>query len=277
MYKWALKHYKKKKNKQLIKIMLLEKTFKSLEEIPKYDNLYKQNFLFKKFGIMGECNFESPKYNTRFFANFPFVIVASLVAYIGLAKNDSTIIIASMLFSPLGSQIIRSAFGIMNHNGEQFSIGLVNHLLYVLLIFFIGFGLGLILDEKSTMGAIDDKKNANKEMLGRGTWTDSIQNIIFAVFLASLSGILLAIASQKEDSSVMVGIGIGASLLPPLVNSGMFAAFAAKGDKKYNYLQLSVKSFGLWLLNFVIVIISMLITFYFGCKIGIVGKIAKID
>jgi uncharacterized membrane protein len=239
----------------------------SLDDLPKFpDNKFRQNFVFKKFGNIGKCAFDNKlKYNSNFYSNIPYVVVASIVAYIGLAKNDSTIIIASMLLSPLGGQIIRSAIGILKSNAEQFSIGIINHLLYVVLIFIIGFVLGLILDEKTTMG----KKNngsENIEMMGRGTWTDSTQNIIFSVLLAVLSGILLSLSANNEDSSVMVGIGIGAALLPPIVNSGMFAGFAAKGFKDRNYLELSGKSMSLWLLNYIVIIFTMIATFKFGCN-----------
>jgi uncharacterized membrane protein len=240
---------------------------KSLDDLPTFsENPFRQNFVFKKFGNIGKCDFNNNiKYQTGFYANIPYVVVASIVAFIGLAKNDSTIIIASMLLSPLGGQIIRSSIGILKSNATQLSIGMVNHLLYVFLIFIIGFVLGLILDEKTTMGEKEDGPQ-NTEMMNRAIWTNSTQNIIFSLLMAMLSGVLLSLAANNEDSSVMVGLGIGASLLPPVVNSGMFAGFAAKGFKDQNYLQLSGKSMALWLLNYIIIIVTMVVTFKFGCN-----------
>lgn len=184
--------------------------------------LLKQNFDLEN--LVSKCDFTSFRYNTHFFTNLPLVVLASLVGAIGLAKNDASILIASMLFSPLGSQIIRSSIGFINGNTQQIYLGIVNHLLYVGIIVFIGYLVGLFVPEISN----------NKELVDRGTWTDSTSGIVFTIFLAILSGILLAMVSKNNDASIMVGIGIGASLLPPLIACGMFLSFSNDPEKMAN-------------------------------------------
>lgn len=204
------------------------------------------------------CLFDLEKYNTRFFTNVPYVVIAAIVAFIGLAQNDSTVIIASMLFSPIGGQIIRSSVGIMAGNGPQIQIGVINHLTYVLMIWVIGFILGFTLDSKETV----DKNN---QMVNRASWTDSPSSIFNSVVLAIVSGAVLGLSHRDNDTSLVVAIGIGASLLPPVVNSGMFASFAVK-TKDPKYGKMSGKSLGLWFMNYIALLATVSVIFKMYCE-----------
>lgn len=231
---------------------------KPFPDIKPFKDAIKDNFRY--IPPIQTCSFDRNKYNTRFFTSIPYVVIAAIVAFIGLAQNDSTIIIASMLFSPIGGQIIRSSAGIMSGNGPQIQIGVLNHMLYVAIIWIIGLLMGISMTDK------EDKIKENSQMMNRAKWTDSFSSIFNSIVLAAVSGIVLGLSHRDNDTSLVIAIGIGASLLPPIVNSGMLTAYAIKHpDSEISYGKLAGKSLALWFVNYLIILLVISIIFKIYC------------
>lgn len=199
------------------------------------------------------CNFDSTDFNKNFFTHFPFVLASALVAGIGLKTNKPRVIMASLLFSPIGIQIIRSVFGIVNGNSTQVILGILNHLLYVVCVFLIGYYIGNIIEES----------DINDRLITITSWYD--KHFITTALLAIISGVVLAIASHNKDTLLMVGIRICTPILLPIIASGIFTSLQTK-TKNPKYENMARKSLSLWLFTYVTITIIMLLTFKFICK-----------
>ena len=63
------------------------------------------------------------------------------------------------------------------------------------------------------------------EMAGRGTF----DNMLMGVFFALASGMVVGVSVTGGGVNALVGVAISASLLPPIVNSGMMITFGLLG------------------------------------------------
>lgn len=62
----------------------------------------------------------------------------------------------------------------------------------------------------------------------------SVMGLVVAVVVAGASALALFYATRSNNKSALVGIGISASLLPPMVNAGMLWALSWAGKKNIN-------------------------------------------
>jgi len=146
---------------------------------------------------------------------------ASVIAGVGLATNSSVMVVASMLISPLMGPILAMIFGIATRDWKMACHGLLNEIWSTFHTLMGGFVIGLFLAPLSA-------KNYNwptSEMAGRGT----LQNFTAGIFYAAASGVILGVNVSASNGNALAGVAISASLLPPLVNSGLSLAFAALG------------------------------------------------
>jgi uncharacterized hydrophobic protein (TIGR00271 family) len=143
------------------------------------------------------------------------IAMASMMAGIGLINDSSVTIVASMLVSPLMGPILAMTFGTLIGKFDISMRGLRNELYGTLLTWIVGFLVGV-----STalvylaLGLVFEITN---EMYLRGNWL----NLFSSAFIALSSGIAVSIALTGGGVSTVVGVSIGVSLLPPLVNSGL--------------------------------------------------------
>jgi uncharacterized hydrophobic protein (TIGR00271 family) len=147
-----------------------------------------------------------------------FLIIACIMAAIGLDINSSTMVIASMIISPLSAPILTFIKNIFNKKYNNLN------LLYELLIFiFISILLGFIYGKFNVYNVPIEKtiNNNNEEIESRSNGKYYLQAFLFAV----ISGLAIYLSFNKIKKSYnllnLIGVGIGASLLPPLVNSGI--------------------------------------------------------
>ena len=207
------------------------------------------------------CNQILAKHSTVFLKNVPMTALASMLAATGLMSNSATTLIAAMLVSPLGSPILRSSMGLALENYPEFWMGVRNELGYVVIAIIVGylFGLAKFSTEK-------DEKGGNElpgEVTARSDWGDMWWA---AGLVAILGGGVLAYSQRKLDGGLIVAIGIGAALLPPVVNAGLLWARATipKNEKTYSREELFKKgwnSLGLWGVNYTLVLLAAWATF----------------
>ncbi|XP_050403275.2 uncharacterized protein LOC126819336 [Patella vulgata] len=152
------------------------------------------------------------------------VLLASLIAATGLVENSSVVIVASMLISPLMGPILAIVFGIVIRNGSLWKLGLRTELIGLLMCIIIGFVFGLVPGGMSLNGAnwgsTDDFPTI--EMSSRGV----PRSLGIGLLIALPSGAGVALSVLGGNMGSLVGVAISASLLPPIVNAGVFWALS---------------------------------------------------
>ncbi|CAH1774287.1 unnamed protein product [Owenia fusiformis] len=152
------------------------------------------------------------------------VVIASIIAALGLFEDSSVVLVASMLISPLMGPIMAGTFGhaignikLRNQGLKSEAVGL--GICFVLGIL-IGFIFGLINMNGANSGA--SAEWPTNEMKSRGM----ARSLVVGVFIAIASGAGVALSILGGNAGPLVGVAISASLLPPVVNSGMLLAYS---------------------------------------------------
>jgi uncharacterized hydrophobic protein (TIGR00341 family) len=149
------------------------------------------------------------------------LILAGMIAFMGLLENSSVILVASMLVSPLMGPILAGIFGGAIQDSKLSWSG-VRHEIYALLIcIFIGFFFGLLVCPWAEEYGVSQWPT--QEMLSRG----ELRALWVGVLIAVPSGAGVALSVLGGNAGSLVGVAISASLLPPAVNAGIFWALSA--------------------------------------------------
>lgn len=140
------------------------------------------------------------------------LLVASVLAGLGLVSNSSAVIIASMLVSPIMGPVVGMAYGTTILDLKTIKISLITETTSLIFCIFMGCIIGLITGPTQLA---NDWPTA--EMATRGTWS----NFLVGLPVAFFSGLGVAVGLLDENTSSLVGVAISASLLPPAVNAGI--------------------------------------------------------
>ncbi|NHJ14845.1 MAG: TIGR00341 family protein [Candidatus Thorarchaeota archaeon] len=192
-----------------------------------------------------------------------FTIVAAVMAGIGLIQNNVTIIVASMLLSPLMAPMLAVALGYVVRDRNLFIKGTVNELISLGLSFLVGIIMALLVPviAPDLMGNIDNQVSAG--ILTEITRRGGIPPLPFSaldVGVAVISGAAVAISVTRGDMSSLVGVAISAALMPPAVNSSlMFVLGLITGSA--NGVMIGVNSLLLLGMNIILIDISAIIMF----------------
>eukprot|EP00948_MAST-09A_sp_MAST-9A-sp1_P003834 g3834.t1 len=148
------------------------------------------------------------------------LIVASALSAVGLAIDSSTIIVASMLVSPLMGPIVAMTFGSVIGSRSMFLLGLMSECIGFLVCFGVGFifGTGFI----PWANAAEWYDWPTYEMISRGTPSGILTSLMIAI--PSGFGVGISVLSVGSSFASLIGVAISAALLPPIVNSGMMFA-----------------------------------------------------
>ncbi|EEC45398.1 predicted protein [Phaeodactylum tricornutum CCAP 1055/1] len=140
------------------------------------------------------------------------LLVASILAAIGLAANSSATIIASMLVSPIMGPVVGMAYGTLIMDWKLVKKSAWTELVSL----FVCVIMGAIV--AACIGPTDLAENwptAEMDIRGRK------QNFFVGIPIAFFSGLGVAVSLLDDQTSSLVGVAISASLLPPAVNAGM--------------------------------------------------------
>ncbi|CAN7975450.1 unnamed protein product, partial [Ixodes persulcatus] len=151
-----------------------------------------------------------------------FIILAGMIAALGLMDNNVVSIIAAMLVSPLMGPIMAITFGIIVRDKALTKLGLKTELIGLFICLLFGFFFGLL---NAFWGDIPPYEGTswspsrwpNPEMSSRGHW----RSLWVGSLVALPSGGGVAMAILGGNSACLVGVAISASLLPPIINSGI--------------------------------------------------------
>lgn len=149
------------------------------------------------------------------------VIIAAILAAAGLATNNAVVIVASMLVSPLMSPVLALTFGMFVCDRRLAFTGAISELVGLVLCVLVGFISGLLFAFLAEFSDFTGGEWPTSEMSSRGTGLA----LIVGVVVALASGCGVALGTAGNNVSGLVGVAISASLLPPIVNAGIFWAY----------------------------------------------------
>ncbi|KFM58397.1 hypothetical protein X975_01521, partial [Stegodyphus mimosarum] len=149
-----------------------------------------------------------------------FVLIASMIAALGLLENSSVIIVASMLISPIMGPILAGTFGAVIRDRKLRNLGVKTEILGLFLCVFIGYIFGLTSEGINSVWG--RREWPNSEMISRGVE----RSLWIGIFIALPSGAGVALSVLAGNAGSLVGVAISASLLPPAVNAGLLWGMA---------------------------------------------------
>ncbi len=201
-----------------------------------------------------------------------FVILAALMAGVGLIQNNVTLIVASMLLSPLMGPMLGVALGYVVRDNTLFIKGTRNELFALALSFGVGAIMAAMMPllfpgTPTLMELIETDWNNQvlTEITRRGGF--SALDVGVAIF----SGAAVAVSVTRGDMSSLVGVAISAALMPPAVNVGMMITLGAIHGSAIG-IQIGVGSLFLLIMNIVIIDVSAIVMFRIKKLGAISGK-----
>eukprot|EP00466_Bigelowiella_natans_P011921 jgi/Bigna1/90780/estExt_fgenesh1_pg.C_790038 len=194
-------------------------------------------------------------------------VVASTLSATGLATNNTVVIVASMLVSPLMGPIVSMTFGTIIANWDMVTEGLVSELVAFLLCFVSGVGVAAIF---AYWG--EDLEWPTIEMESRGIPS----GLLIGILIAVPSGVGVALSALSNNTASLVGVAISAALLPPAVNVGMcyfYALFQVLEPSSRtfdrsstDFVVIGTISFCLYVLNIICIYFAAIVTFKRGVR-----------
>ncbi|XP_050445202.1 uncharacterized protein LOC126848381 [Cataglyphis hispanica] len=146
------------------------------------------------------------------------VLTADCLAALGLVENNAPNVVAAMLVSPLMGPVMSLTFGTIIADRDLQMVGLKSLMLGIFLSILFGFIFGLILGTTEMPWGYNDWPT--DEMKGRGHYRSLWMGVLWAL----PSGTGVAVALLQGSNGPLIGVAISASLLPPVVNCGLFWA-----------------------------------------------------
>ena len=198
------------------------------------------------------------KQSSLSFDYISFIILAAVMAGFGLIQNNVTIIVASMLLSPLMGPMLAIAFGYVVKDDKLFMKGTKNEVIGIALSLSVGVVLALmmpLLDPNLVTTVSSDLASGNITEITRraGFWTLDVGVAIF-------SGAAVAVSVTKGDMSSLVGVAISAALMPPAVNASMMVVLGL-ATASPAILGVGIGSFLLLAMNIILIVISAFVMF----------------
>jgi uncharacterized hydrophobic protein (TIGR00341 family) len=190
-----------------------------------------------------------------------FTILAAAMAGFGLIQNNVTIIVASMLLSPLMGPMLGVALGYVVRDRQLFVKGTVNELISLGLSFAVGIVIALMLFAGGSTtfvdGILTDMGTAPitvTEITRRAgfNWID--------IGVAIISGPAVAVSVTKGDMSSLVGVAISAALMPPAVNAALMIMLGAIHASSI-LISIGIGSFLLLGMNILLIDLSAIVMF----------------
>ena len=186
--------------------------------------------------------------------------IASILAGVGLATNNTVVIVASMLVSPIMGPIMATTFGFVVHEHKLMVKGFRNEAKSLFLCFVIGVIIGFLV----AFLDLDPDYMPTEELGSRG----SASGLAIGLAIAIPSGVGVALSVLGANMASLVGVAISASLLPPAVGSGLMLTYdlmtkaLGKTVDDDTLLQQAGISFCLTLLNIACIYVTAIVMFY---------------
>ena len=180
------------------------------------------------------------------------LIMASTIAAVGMLTNSAVTTLSAMLISPLMGPILSGAFALAIRDKSLFVQACLAEFRAAFATFLCGVVLALCFG--NFFGQYTDLPTI--EMEARST----TQGLVSGMIIALASGVVIGNAVTSSGVNSLVGVAISASLLPPVVNSGMFFALyflpvcESCESIHHLFLRKAALSFALYAINFAIIL-----------------------
>jgi uncharacterized hydrophobic protein (TIGR00271 family) len=187
-----------------------------------------------------------------------FIIIGSIISCLGLFYNSYAIVLGSMLISPIGNSIVRYSLGYIYGHTPFIGQGVQSILAQIAISITIGYTMATLNIQTKTF------KLPTKEMENRTSSDKYITDFIISL----LSGFILAYSLIYKQTTALVGLSLVVSVLPPLVNSGIYTAIAHNEKNIDNYnenMSKALRTFILAIMNILGISFTCMIGFYIFC------------
>lgn len=138
------------------------------------------------------------------------ILIAAIIACVGLLTNNQVVIVASMLVSPLMGPILAQTLGAVLSDHELVKRGYFAECMGLIGCVLVGYIGGLC------AAPVNGTSWPTDEMASRAVWSA----LYIGIAIAIPSGAGAALSVMGNNTSSLVGVAISASLLPPAVNAG---------------------------------------------------------
>lgn len=166
-----------------------------------------------------------------------YLVLAATVSFAGLMANSATMLIGSMLLAPFLAPVIALNTGAST---QKMLVLLLSGVVAAVMMGYVGTKLFNFRDE-------------TKEMKDRTEWDTQSVNMKRAYYIIPIiTGIAFAVAYDNVDIIPMAGVGIAVSILPPLVNAGVYIA-RGETEKAARTMKLGVSNLVLVALSYTLV------------------------
>ncbi|GEM_PF-7117280 len=137
-----------------------------------------------------------------------FLILATIIASLGMLINNFYIVIGAMLIAPIMNPMISASFGFSNKESKVVANSLRSQLIEIALAIGVALFIGFLFSTISTPTLILFSNN-----------------MLVYFLLAVVIGITSAFAFSSEQVLSFVGVAVAVTLLPPLVVIGLAVPF----------------------------------------------------
>lgn len=186
------------------------------------------------------------------------IVVASFLAATGLLYGDFAVILGAMLVSPLGGPLRYMALSLLL--GKSHNIILLVVMLVTMSL--IAFATGMFAILVNNQLKLFELPTPEMSKL-----SDSLF-LRVNFFLGCLSGIATPYAIKNNNLMLLIGLFISVSILPPMVNGGMFLAMAIQEESPTNremYYRNCRKSVQISIANWLGLGVSSIVGFWIMC------------
>jgi uncharacterized hydrophobic protein (TIGR00271 family) len=177
------------------------------------------------------------------FAYFVYIITSACIAAAGLIINNSEIIVASMLISPIMCHINAVTFGVILRDVKLVQQGLLGVVVGTFLGALVGVLVGLYFS--ATMVLTD-------EMLAR----TALLSVKWSLLVAFFSALAAGVSVLHAQTGNLVGVAISTSVLPPLVNFGLLLPNAIRSSTNSVPVHACLLSAGMAIGNVLVIVLS---------------------
>jgi uncharacterized hydrophobic protein (TIGR00341 family) len=183
-----------------------------------------------------------------------YLVIASIIAGIGLATNDILMVVASMLLSPLLNPILGLTYGTIIKDKNMCISSMKTLIISIICVYICGIIIAATFFKYSYF-----YNWPTEEMEKRGQYS----GLITSLFIAIASGVGAGISISSGGINSLVGVAIAASIHPPLINSAICFAFGifSGGDTLSEYTEIGGLSLLLFIINIVCIYLVGLIIF----------------
>ncbi|MFX0053406.1 MAG: DUF389 domain-containing protein [Promethearchaeota archaeon] len=194
--------------------------------LPRESEEVREGIMQRDASLAVEEIYENVKSHSSLSFDFlAFTIFAAAMAGFGLIMNNVTIIVASMLLSPLMGPMLAVALGYVVQDRNLFVKGTVNELISLGLSLAVGVVLAIIIAVADptymTVVENDVASRIYTEITRRGGIPIEFPFSSWDIGVAIFSGAAVAISVTRGDMSSLVGVAISAALMPPAVNASL--------------------------------------------------------